>query len=739
MLLLICLFLGTNIIAQEDYMDFDFREKFREANLLMEEDNFDEALDIWIDLVTDHSENANLNYKTGYAYIHSSLDRKKSLQYLKIAEQLRSDNFSNWNIDGYNPFDPQEVNAPLETPYYLGMAYLLNYQLDEALNNFNKANELLPKKHHLKDDCQRYIETTKNAIYFVQNPIQDANIVNLGPEVNGPYDDFSPVISVDERALYYTSRRIRQDSTNLSTVAEDGKFFEDIYIAYADNAGNWSQPELLNINQVDNHLATVNVTPDGQQLFVYDGSIGDGALKESKMVGEFWSDPVLLGTDINSKHWETHIALTSDGNTMYYVSDRPGGKGERDIYRVVRLPNGKWSKSLALPSQVNTKYNEDAPFIHPDGKTLYFASEGHRSMGGFDIFKSTLDDEGNWSEPENIGYPINTVEDDVFYVISSDSKRAYFSSDRDGGYGKKDIYRINLPTPPEEINLAVLKGAIISPDADLPEDIAIYVTNTQTEITKSYKPRSRDGVFVAILEPCNDYDIDYTVNGISIKQETISIDCGSSYREINREILLDPVNLENSKVAGDDIEVDVKPASDENDVASDEKMDSPDDVIVEEVKDGDVTQTKVTEDDVTVISTTKDDITVVSTSEAGNAYFDVYYGYNQTGTSLDRERFEIFIDDLKDIINLKGSVNIIIEGSASRVPTKTWVTNDKLAKARAEKGKENLISSLKAKGVDASKVIVKTVDSSVQGPTYRGDYQNIEKYTKYQFLKITGN
>ena len=725
-LLLFSFFLGINcLFAQEDYMDYNFRENFREANLLMEEGNYDEALDIWMDLVSAHGENANLNYKTGYAYINSSLDRKNSLQYLKVAEQLRTDQFSNWNIADYNPFDPQEVNAPGETPFYLAKAYLLNYQLEEALNNFNKANDLLSKKHHLKETCQRYIETTKNAIYFVQHPLTEANIVNLGPEVNSPFDDFSPVISVDERALYYTSRRVRKDSSNLSTVAEDGKYFEDIYISYSDNLGNWGNPELLNINAVDNHLATVNVTPDGQQLFVYDGSVGDGTLMESKMVGEIWSEPVQLGTDINTKHWETHIALTSDGNTMYYVSDRPGGRGERDIYRVVKLPNGKWSKSLGLPPNVNTKFNEDAPFIHPDGRTLYFASEGHKSMGGFDIFKTVLDDDGNWSEPENVGYPINTVEDDVFYVISSDSRRAYFSSDRDGGYGKKDIYRIDLPIPPEEINLAVLKGAIISPDTKLPEDIAIYVTNTGSEITKSYKPRARDGVFVAILEPCNDYDIDYTVNGISIKQETISIDCGSSYREINREILLDPVNLTNSTVEGDDIEVDVK-------------TDDNKEVVEETNEEGNVTQTKVTEDDVTVISTTKDDITVVSTSDVGTAYFDVYYGYNQTGTSLDRERFEMFIDDIKDIIQKKGSIDITIEGSASRVPTDTWGTNEKLAKARAEQGRDNLISSLKAKGINTSNVNVMAVDSSVQGPTYTGDYKNIEKYTKYQFLKITG-
>ncbi|NND76798.1 MAG: hypothetical protein HKN39_01265 [Flavobacteriales bacterium] len=729
--LLIVAFLAISfsIAGQEDYMDFEFRERFREANLLMQEENFDEASDIWMEKVNNHTENANLNYKTGYALLNSSKDRKSSLQYLKIAEQLRGDKFSNWNINDYDPFDPQEVNAPIETPYYLAKSYLLNGDFEEALNNFNKANELLGNKHHLKDDCLRYIETTKNAIFFTNNPIPNPKIVNLGEKINGKYDDFSPVLSLDERALYFTSRRARSDSSNVKTIAEDGKFYEDIYISYKDVQGEWGTPELLNINEADKHLATVNVSPDGQQLYVYDGSIGDGTLKESKMIGELWSEPVKLGTDINSKHWETHITLTPDGNTMYFVSDRPGGHGERDIYRVVKLPNGKWSKALCLPKEVNTKYNEDAPYIHPDGRTLYFASEGHKSMGGFDIFKTDLNDDGQWSIPENIGYPINTVEDDVFYVMSPDRKRAYFSSDRVGGFGKKDVYRIDLPTPPDEINLAVLKGAIESPE-ELPDDIAIYVTNTSTDVTKSYKPRARDGVFVAILEPCNDYDIDYTINGISIKQETISVDCGSSYREINREILLDPVNLANSKFV--DILVDVDPKTGKTDDV-DKQVGS-----TTTSDDGTVVQTKTSDDDVTVISTSKDDVTVVSTSEVGTVFFDVYYGYNQTGTDLDKERFEIFVEDVVELIEQKGNIDITLEGSASRVPTKTWGTNEKLARARVDKGKENLLTAIQAKGVDINKLNIKTIDSSVQGPIYSGDYKNIEKYTKYQFLKITG-
>ena len=706
------LFTALNLISQ-DYIDFQFREDFREANLLMEEGNYDEALGIWLEKVNNHPENANLNYKTGYAYLNSSKNKKNALQYLRTADELRSDKFSSFNIDGYDPFDPGETNAPPETAYYLGQAYLVNDQLDKALEQFKKANSSLGKKHHLKSKSERYIQTTQNAMEFYQNPSEEINIVNMGPVINSKYDDFSPVISIDEGALYFTSDRARSDSSNIRYISEDGGYFEDIYVSFKDASSEWQSPELLNFNYPDNHLATVNVTPDGQQLYIYDGKEEGGTLKESRMVGEEWTEPVKLGSDINTKHWETHITLTPDGNTMYFVTDRPGGEGGRDIFRVVKLPNGKWSKALALSTQINTPFDEDAPFIHPDGRTLYFASQGHKSIGGFDIFKSIRDDEGNWSQPENIGYPINTVEDDVFYVTSPDNRRAYFSSNREGGYGKKDVYMIELPVPPEEINLAVLKGTIIAADGQELPDITIYISETNSDEVFSYKPRARDGVFVAVLKPCADYDIDYTADGISFKQETITIDCGSSYREIRRELLLDPINLSNSTISKEE-----------------------DDTVVK--SEDDVVQTKTSDDDVTVISTTKDDVTIISTSETGTAFFDVYYGYNQTGTNLAEERFEIFIDDVQKIIEQKGSIDITIEGSASRVPTKTWGTNEKLAKARAEQGQDNLMKYLTQRGIDESKVNVKAVDSAVQGPQYKGDYKNIELYTKFQFLKITG-
>jgi hypothetical protein len=139
-------------------------------------------------------------------------------------------------------------------------------------------------------------------------------------------------------------------------------------------------------------------------------------LYSSTLIGETWNEPQLLGSDINTANWETHATVAADGSGMYFVSDRPGGLGGRDIYRCVKLPNGEWSRALNIGNQINTPFEEDAPFLSADGKTLYFSSNGHTTMGGFDIFYSRLGDDGLWGLPVNMGYPLNTVDDDVFFI-----------------------------------------------------------------------------------------------------------------------------------------------------------------------------------------------------------------------------------------------------------------------------------------------------------------------------------
>ena len=680
-----------------------FESTFEEALILTEENLHPQALEKWLELHSIAPENNMVNYRVGVAYLNSFSNKTDAMPYLAQSVENGIDK-------NFNPVSPFMDKPPREAYFHLGRAYHLNYKLDSAITSYNKFMELASSKHHLTERARQGIDWAKSAKKLTDNP-RDYEITNLGSTINSRFPDFSPVISVDENALFFTSRRLRDDSSNFGNIEpQTGEYFEDIYVSYKNREGEWQEPELLNING-PGHNATVNVSVDGQTLYIYRDDNGDGNIYESKLVGETWTEPEKMGDMVNSKAWETHVAVSADGETIYFVSDRKGGLGGRDIYRTVKLPNDEWSKPLNLGPTVNTPLGEDAVFISPDGRTLYFSSEGHNSMGGFDIFTTTLQDDDTWSEPENIGYPLNTVQNDVFFVTSADGQRGYFSSAKSESFGEKDIYTVKLPERELEEGLAVLKGFVVPPEGEsLPDNTSIYVTNNQTGETRSYQPRSRDGVFVAILPPCVEYNIDYRVNGESIHSEYVSVPCDAAYQEINKEIMLDPVNLGDSRVTT---------------ISGDEN-------VGETVK-----QTKVTEGDTTTVTTKQGEEEYVTQTPAGTTVFDKKYGYNEMDVNLEASRFILFMNDIAEMVKSQESIDVTIEGSASKVPTSTYNTNQNLADLRAKRGRSKFMQALKAKGIDTSKVNISSSEGKVQGPNYAGDYKNEEKYRPYQYLKIT--
>ncbi|MEZ4738464.1 MAG: hypothetical protein R2818_03695 [Flavobacteriales bacterium] len=523
---------------------------------------------------------------------------------------------------------------------------------------------------------------------------------------------------MDGNALFYTSRRVRPDSANAAIIDPiAGIPYENVYVSYKDREGVWQTPEVLNINPPTGHLATINVAADGQTLFVYKSDGGDGNIYESKLVGELWSEPVLMGSDINTKAWETHGAISADGNTFYFVSDRKeGSMGGRDILRVVRLPNGAWSKAQNLGNVVNTKYDEDGPFIHPNGRTLYFSSMGHNSMGGFDIFYTEMNEDGTWTDPKNLGSPLNTTDDDVFFITTADGRRGYFSSDQIGGHGEKDIYFVDLPSEMEAEGLTVLKGYIIpAPGEELPPSTILYVTDKSTGEVKSYKPRQRDGVYVAILPPCKEYNLDYRVNDKTVHTEDIFVECESSYQEINKEIYLSPVSL-----AGPASIVDLPKGSPPGKKEKGE--------VVGGVAAGKEQALTDAEKEKAPKHTTPD-----------GAYADEFmkqYAYNAKDIDVNDARWNQFIDVVVGLIEKNGKANVVIEASASKVPTKTFGTNENLSRQRMEDARTRLLEAVKARGKDETKLFLEAVNNLVQGPKYAGDYKNTDKYGKFQYAKL---
>lgn len=515
-------------------------DKFDAGQQLMEQKQWMHALFIWKNMLEKNQNQANYNYLTGVCQLNLNLGKKDALPFLEKALKNVSKN--------YDPFDYLEDRAPLDLYFYLGKAYHYNYQFDKAIDCYNKFKTEGPKKHFLitTGEVDHQINISNNAKKEIANTKEnDYKIYNIGGTINSEFSDFSPVVTLGENILFFTSRRMRKDSSNADfLVPDDGKLYEDIYFSLKDVNENWSEPHLVNISKEDENEATISVSADGTRLFVYHDDTGDGNVYESVLEDTVFSELTSI-KEINTLSWETHTTLTPDGNTMYFVSDREGGFGGRDIYRITKLPNGKWSEPFNIGTPINSKYDEDAPFISVDGISLYFSSNNDKSMGGFDIYLSQLNEENKFSEPENLGYPLNTVDDDVFFILNASGKRGYYSSAIEGGFGEKDIYVVEFDLVYIQ-PVAVLKGFIHPKKGEsLPDNILIFVTDlTEGGDPKEYRPNALANSYVLDLQPCHEYYIDYRLDGETFHEFTTQVPCEAGIENINHEIYIDPIYLD---------------------------------------------------------------------------------------------------------------------------------------------------------------------------------------------------
>lgn len=499
----------------------------------MLEENYDLALRNFLRAYEMDSSSANINYNVGLCYLKSANEKSKAETYLSKAIAKIDKN--------YKMDDANEKAAPPLAHYYYGQALHINYKFDDAVVQYDKFATFIGNDKGWKKELDYFKRQSAFAKQVVATPI-NVQISNLGDSINSEYPEYSPVLSSDERTLIYTTRR---PSSTGGEKTPDGAFFEDIVVSYKDDKGRWTKPVALSSNvNTNGHEASINLSPDGQTLIVFRDDGGNGNIYFSTWDGKTWTALQEFGSDINTKAWESHACMSSDGNTIYFVSDREGGFGGRDIYRCVILPNGKWSKALNVGPVINTEYDEDGAFMHPDGKTFFFASKGHKSMGGFDLMFSILDEDNKFTEPFNLWHPINTPDDDVFYSTSPDGKRAYYSSAKEYGYGEKDIYMISIPGQVEK-PLALFRGQIMAAEGEtLPEDITIVVRDKATgDIVGTYRPKIVNGTFSTILPPGKEYNFSYQSDGNEFYNEDVYVTNDLSYQEIRKEIALEPVKL----------------------------------------------------------------------------------------------------------------------------------------------------------------------------------------------------
>ncbi len=450
-----------------------YRQKLTEGNQLFLEKNYTMALQQFLEAYAIDSSTANINYKIGLCYLNLADGKHKAYYFLEKA--------SHDTHKRYEDFEPSEKEAPLVTIYYLGQACQLDNKFDEAITNYNQYKEEARPNANDTKEIDRRIEMALTGIALTKKPVT-VLFKNLGDSINTDYPEYNALVSGDRSLLVFTSRR--PGSTG-GEKTMDGQFYEDIYCSHKLEDGSWSSalPIGKPINTNENERSA-GLSSDGKQLLIYK-EINGGDLFISNRENNMWSNPVPLNSTINSSYSENEASFSPDGNILYFSSNRPGGYGGYDIYRSAKLSNGDWGPADNLGPLINTAFDERAPFMSPDGITLYFSSDGKKSMGGFDIFRTVKQPgENNWSKTENVGYPINNADDDTFFV-PLDSTQAYISTVRSWGKGDLDIYQLTMD--PSKLVKKEIKQNTYNPPENI-QQVAFQPQQLQEEREPTYFP-----------------------------------------------------------------------------------------------------------------------------------------------------------------------------------------------------------------------------------------------------------
>ncbi|WP_165699470.1 OmpA family protein [Hymenobacter jejuensis] len=418
------------------------RKQLKTANKFFDQENYRASIPYYEQVLAKEPNNAQALFRAGISYM--SFDKEKASDYIYKAQRLKP-----------------KVSKDVE--YWLGRVDHLNYNFDEAIAHYQAYNATLKKKKDTrKAELAQLIQHSKNAKVQFNSP-KDIFVKNLGPTINTQYSEHSPVISADDKLLLFTSRGENVTGAGNANgkkggnLATDGEYYEDIFEAKRIDDENWEKPRSLSgVLNGKGHDASIQVFDNDTKMLMYRQD-ENGDIFYSEKAGGDWTEPKKLNNNINSKSFESDAYITPDGLTIYFSTGKYSEDGTLDLYYATRQPGGDWGEAKSLGGAINTKYDDDSPYLSKDGKTLYFSSRGHNTMGGYDIFKSEYDSVGRkWGQAENMGYPINTPDDDTYYRLSPDGSYAYLSSYRIGGYGEKDIYTINY------IKNAIIRGKVFS-------------------------------------------------------------------------------------------------------------------------------------------------------------------------------------------------------------------------------------------------------------------------------------
>ncbi|HEY1038151.1 MAG TPA: hypothetical protein VGF30_02025 [Bacteroidia bacterium] len=492
------------------------RDSMERAQLLFEEENYGIAIPIFETLLKNHPTELYLKYMNGLCGLHRSDKHGEALVLLTEV------------------FEKNRKTSEIE--FDLAKANHLNYKFDEALKfieDYKKRMKVLtPKAQKQVELLTNYCNNGKK---LVQSPLPAA-IKNIGTHINTDASEYVPVISSDESVLIFTYRGKKSTGglqNGYNQPDPYGIYYEDVFISYKDSTGEFETPKDIGftINSISNDAA-VALSPDGQKLFIFkdDGNNG-GDLFMSTLSGKDWSVPERLNGDVNSSSWEGSCSLSSDGKTLYFSSERSGGLGGKDIYRSQLQPDGTWGTAINMGPKINTAFDDDAPFIHPDNRILLYSSKGKNSMGGYDIFRTLYNRaDSSWADPENMGYPVNSPDDDIYYVLTADGKTGYYSSGKAEGYGLQDIYRIYPGLTGLTPFLAQLKGVVTLDGAPVEGKIDFEIEGKNNDYAHLVS-NSVTGKYLIDLPGGDIYKITYKHEGQNDQVKILDLTAVSGYTE----------------------------------------------------------------------------------------------------------------------------------------------------------------------------------------------------------------
>lgn len=409
---------------------------------------------------------------------------------------------------------------------------------DEAIELLNQHQKIAPKGN-LLDEGARMIQNAQFAKQAINNPVE-FNPQPLSSKVNIFQLQYFPVLTADEKTLFFTAR-------NGNARTDD----EDIFISTKDAFGEWMTPESIsrNINTRFNE-GTCSISADGRMMIftACEGRQGYGScdLYVTYKIGEEWSVPNNLGPNINSPQWDSQPSLSADGNTLYFVSNRPGGIGSRDIYVSYRNEAGDWTMAQNLGEPINTSSDEVSPFIHANGLTFFFASNGHPGFGGFDLFSTEIKADNTWGAIKNLGYPINTSEDQVSLFIAASGTTAYYANERKQGnqYIDSKIYSFELP-PQLQVTRGVnyVKGRVVDAITQKPIVATVELYDLETdELSSRVKSDSLTGEYLITLTKGSEYALYVNKNGYLFDSRYFSFQEDDSVNPELADILLNKIN-----------------------------------------------------------------------------------------------------------------------------------------------------------------------------------------------------